>query len=529
MTSSGESTVTSNSSRRGLSIPSRRIVTWLAIWGASFAVLFQIWPRQPLHVVPRSKNLYPLRFLDSESLLVCSYDLADAGFPMYTAPLFVLHAPTGMLRRLGNSGFGQSEPQPPDGNEWDSHTDDFGGFLYGPGVVREFIAASTSAGPNDERVLHIWNWRTGQETFRHDCPSRISGVMGDITWTQPRLSPRARESLELFRIPTGERIPTAVPAEQWDFAACPKSPDGRFFVAPPERPDSVWKLDPGVVQFRIGGAFHAAFSSDSRWLATLSYQTETTHQNQISAVWRIYEVATGRVASEHVVTGRDGRHSAISFHDNDRCVVGYRGVDVDPPFGRPLRQFQEVDGWSWKEGTFRSYRASPALFSDTPESAWSREVTTPRIVVDRDSLLDLATGQRLFSKEELSRELLTFSTRWAILQDRPLRFAQWIYEQTGWVLPSLSRTERPARLFELGTGRSGPRLNNYWAGRFSPDETWLVVTDQRSLSVWQLPARPPWVRLVLTSLIVPALLFGWQLRRIWRAGRASISGTTPSP
>ncbi|AMV17622.1 hypothetical protein VT03_06995 [Planctomyces sp. SH-PL14] len=434
-------------------------------WMATVTVPFLASRPAPEYVRSTIENPLPLQFVGPRALLLSEYTQADYGHPMPNGPLYLLDVPTGRMVELGNGDQQTGQEAPAKGQ--------FGGFLQDLAVAGDFIVANMSHGEH-ERRLRIWNWKTGQLRVDRDSTSCKCGVIGDLAWLQ--LGP----TFELLRMSDGASVPWNGPADRIDFSTAIPSRDGRFVIKTDAIGVHVWRLDSAAEHLKIEGAQLAACSSDSRWLATLSRIPAKDGQSGRSHVWQVYDLQSGQRDSERKTSDDEFSFDALAFHDEDRCLVAYSVVADTSGGTYSISQFHEIDVWKWRENTLERRRASPRHFQDLRETAWERKLTTPRTVIDRDHVLDVVTGKQVATLDESGEPtLLATAERWALVSGPA---------GEGHYSPISTRFEAP-ELLDVATGRRNSGVTDFWAGKFSEDGNWLVVSDKKALSAWSLPLR----------------------------------------
>lgn len=438
---------------------------WSLAWVATVTVLFPASRPAPEYLRSAIENPLPLQFVGPRALLLSEYTQADYGYPMPNGPLYLLDVPTGRMVELGNGDQQTGQEATAKGQ--------FGGFLQDLAVAGDFIVANMSHGQH-ERRLRIWNWKTGQLRVDRDSTSCKSGVIGDLAWLQ------SGPKFELLRMSDGASVPWNGPADRIDFSTAISSRDGRFVINADATGVHVWRLDSAVQHLTIENAQLAACSSDSKWLATLSRIPAKGGQPGRSHVWQIYDLLTGQQSAEMETSNDEFSFDALAFHDDDQCLAAYSAVADTSGGIYDISQFHEIDVWKWRENTLERRRASPRHFQDLRETAWERKLTTPRTVINRDHVLDVVTGKQVATLDESGEPtLLATAERWALVSGPA---------GDGHYSPISTRFEAP-ELLDVATGRRNSGVTDFWAGKFSEDGNWLVVSDKKALSAWSLPLR----------------------------------------
>ena len=482
---------------------------WSVAWGVLFAGTLLWLPRGATHRVELKELLVQHEFADDRTLIACSQFRVEEWMYPRKGPLAVLDVPTGTIRWIDLPGDPfQGITQVESERQWRAMCQS-GWSLAWFQPVRDFVVVVMARGEHQNR-LHVWNWRTGEEVLRRDISGQNVGVTGDRVWLRPQRPVSASATVSLLEIPSGRVIPTGLPAEGLDLGHGPRSPDGRFLVETGAEAVRVWRIDPGVVEFTCAGAKLAAFSDDSRWLATLTELSPESARPKVPRTWRIYEVATGRLVAESVQDVHGSATESLAFHAGDESVFAYADA-IAFKSGPPCRSsFSWIETWRWKTGEHERRQPSNWKFRDADDRPVYPGLTTPRLVTDEQTLVDVVTGAKLGTfPERVQTDSIAPSRRWATVMDDSPQFRDRVANviQKFWYsLGSWFESDRQLMLYDLETVRPAARLATYERGcRFTPDSRWLVVQHDDKLEIWSLPPALPWRNALLVSLLVPGL------------------------
>lgn len=485
---------------------------WIVLWVLFFAGLVAFLPRRPVRRVENTGPIGPMRFADSNTLLLSSngfsvLDLRDGSLQPLKEPVYddePVRTEEDLEREKATRFYDQL---------WDTHS---AGPRFGlRGIAGDHFVLARPRGV--ELRVSVRNWRTGEEAFYRNYLNGDVWVAGDrvyVEWVTPGTT---RAQLDVWDMATGDPVPAPGPPERLAMRGGQVSPDGQYLAAHGGYSKlRLWSLTGCRDLFTAQGELFA-FSSDSRHLAvTLREKRKTRRRDEIPRrILRVYDMGTGEVVAERTEAGAALETDEIlAFHDEDRCVVIYARNNSSGT------RCPKIDVWRWEADALQTLRSTPGY--QGPKSVVLGPPIAPRFVLDEDRIVDVATGLPLCTLATPNPQLVTSAPGWIVLRSsggRPADRLAALVKPYSTPLAEWIAAGDAAELCDL-TGQTVALLGK---GRpvtlFSPDGRWLVTRDPTSIEIWQLPPSRPWFSAFAISLVVP-LLAGfreWQRRR--REGR----------
>ncbi len=531
----------------------RRRRVWLfAVWAATAATLWWVWPMRPRLTLGDGENVRIVGITPDSRRLVALTRRAGLvnrnGEPKYppfwSGPIQVWDLQTGERRSIGLPGQSDSGVRVPTSKEFlldelvdpDAHVlevacppDPFrDGLLHlvqtNRADERWSVAIDLAKGTTTRVRMPAWTdlsrWRTSSSRSGRWC---VEQPLVDDSQN------RYHQRLQVIDTHSGAVV-IDFDAVDGIYSHC-FSEDETLLAfnagnSSANNSTHVWRLEPLEQLLTIPrGLGGLAFSPDKKWLASADYGGV-----------EVFDVATGRVTHQFPVDGAQLRKPAFTVDGSH--VIAYRyfrggGTGMAPKHCL----ISEIHVWNLRTGGYASYLSPKFIDFYDPNlcgDGWSDQ-TTPLIVGDKERLFDVLTGKTIFViPPGTTAETLSPSARTVILQrqlesklNRMLdRLAQWNVPIPALMWQDEHRSELLVCDVLTRRIRASLPFDDTWVTPahlvLSPDERTLITvshSDPPVISVWDFPPRRPFIRPFAWSLLIPTILVLWSRwrRRLCRS------------